>query len=155
VAVARNKYRLPVPQDVLRSADRTSSPAHVGKLRHAIDLLVPENTPVLAAADGIVTFVKDDSYSGGPTADYWFDSNFVVIQHPHGEYSRYDHLAHKSAEVRVGQQVYAGQPIARTGMTGYTFVSHLHFQVFVFTGSNILTDFETLAVHSFEEFIQS
>ncbi len=28
--------------------------------------------------------------------DYWHDSNFIVIQHANGEYSRYDHLAHKS-----------------------------------------------------------
>lgn len=144
-----------MPQNALISADRTSSPAHVGKLRHAIDFLVPENTPVLAAADGVVAFVRDDSYSGGPTADYWFDSNFIVIRHPHGEYSRYDHLAHESAEVYIGQRVRAGQPIARTGMTGYTFVSHLHFQVFIFTGSNIWTDFETLAVHNFETSIPS
>jgi len=49
----------------LEHIDRTSSPAHIGKLRNAIDLIVPENTPVLAAGDGIVTAVKDDSNIGG------------------------------------------------------------------------------------------
>jgi len=146
---SRNRYRLPVPKDTLTSMDRTSSPAHIGRLRNAIDFLVPENTPVLAAADGVVTFVKNDSRKGGPSMKYWFDSNFIVVQHLHGEYSRYDHLAYMSAKVGVGQQVQAGQRIAKTGMTGFTFVPHLHFQVFVFIGANIWTDFETLLVEDF------
>jgi len=58
---ASNKYGLPVPHNVLERIDRTSSPAHIGKLRNAIDFIVPKNTPVLAAAEGLVTLVKDDS----------------------------------------------------------------------------------------------
>ena len=55
---ALNKYILPVPKNLLQRIDRTSSPAHVGNLRNAVDLIVPQNTPVLAAADGVVTFVQ-------------------------------------------------------------------------------------------------
>jgi murein DD-endopeptidase MepM/ murein hydrolase activator NlpD len=83
-----NSYSLPIPKNKLQRIDRISSPAHVGKLRNAIDFIVAENTPVLAAADGIVTSVKDDSHIGGPGIEYWHDSNFIVIQHPNGEYSR-------------------------------------------------------------------
>jgi murein DD-endopeptidase MepM/ murein hydrolase activator NlpD len=140
---------LPVPKDALIALDRTSSPAHIGKLRNAVDFLVPENTTVFAAADGVVTYVKNDSRAGGPSMKYWLDSNFIVLQHSHGEYSRYDHLAYKSAKVRIGQQVQAGQTIARTGMTGFTFIPHLHFHVFVFNGINIWTDFETLVIEDF------
>jgi murein DD-endopeptidase MepM/ murein hydrolase activator NlpD len=143
---SNNHYSLPVPKDVLQMIDRTSSPAHVGKLKHAVDFIVPENTPVLAADDGIITFVKDDSNIGGPSIDYWFHTNFIVIQHTNGEYSRYDHLAHKSSRVVMGQHVSRGQVIARVGTTGFTYLPHLHFQVFVFTGSNMWTDFETLPV---------
>jgi murein DD-endopeptidase MepM/ murein hydrolase activator NlpD len=39
--------------------------AHQGNLRNAIDFIADEETLVLAAADGIVTFVKDDSNTGG------------------------------------------------------------------------------------------
>jgi hypothetical protein len=49
---AINKYKLPVPKDLLQGIDRTSSPAHLGKLRNAIDLIVDKHTPVHAAADG-------------------------------------------------------------------------------------------------------
>jgi murein DD-endopeptidase MepM/ murein hydrolase activator NlpD len=146
---AINHYSLPVSKDALQRIDRISSPAHVGKLRNAIDFIVTENTPVLAAADGVVTLVKDDSYIGGPSIKYWHDSNFIVIQHANGEYSRYDHLAHRSAAVRTGQCVKRGQVIARVGMTGFTYMPHLHFQVFIFTGSNIWTDFDTLSVTEF------
>jgi murein DD-endopeptidase MepM/ murein hydrolase activator NlpD len=144
-----NSYSLPVPKDKLQRIDRTSSPAHVGRLRNAIDFIVAESTPVLAAADGIVTFVKDDSHIGGPSIEYWHNSNFIVIQHPNGEYSRYDHLAHESAVVRNGQYIKRGQIIALVGMTGFTYVPHLHFQVFIFTGNNIWTDFDTLSITEF------
>jgi hypothetical protein len=74
--IAINGYKLPVPEDLLQRIDRTSSPAHLGKLRNAIDFIVDENTPVLAAADGIVSFVKDNSNTGGPNPMYWDYTNF-------------------------------------------------------------------------------
>ena len=126
--------------------DRTSSPAHVGNLRNAIDLIVDKGTPVLAAADGIVTFVKDISDIGGPNPAYWEYTNFIVIMHSNGEYSRYDHLSYNSSTVKVGQNVRAGEEIAKVGMTGYTYLPHLHFQVFVVTGFNMWTDFDTVKV---------
>ena len=143
---AINKYKLPVPKDLLQRIDRTSSPAHMGKLRNAIDFIVDKETPVLAAEDGIVTFVNDSSNIGGSNPVYWGHTNFIVIMHSNGEYSRYDHLSYNSSTVKVGQNVRAGEEIARVGMTGFTYVAHLHFQVFVATGFNMWTDFETLKV---------
>ena len=143
---AINKYKLPVPKDLLQRIDRTSSPVHMGKLRNAIDLIVDKDTPVLAAADGIVTFVKDISDIGGPNPAYWEYTNFIVIMHSNGEYSRYDHLSYNSSTVKIGQHVIAGEEIAKVGMTGYTYLPHLHFQVFVVTGFNMWTDFDTVKV---------
>ena len=129
---AINRYRLPVPKTLLERVDRTSSPAHTGKLRNAIDFIVAENTPVLAAANGIVTYVNDDSSIGGANPIYWNFTNFIVIMHANEEYSRYDHLAPQSSKVKVGQAVSEGEEIAKVGVTGYTFHPHLHFQVFYF-----------------------
>lgn len=140
-----------MPREALRQIDKRSSPAHIGRLKYAIDFIVAKNTPVFAAADGIVTFVKDDSYTGGPYIDYWLDSNFIVIKHANLEYSRYDHLAEKSSQIKVGDIVKRGQLIAKSGMTGYTFLPHLHFQIFIFTGPNIWTDFQTLEVDNFDD----
>jgi murein DD-endopeptidase MepM/ murein hydrolase activator NlpD len=146
---AINKYKLPISKDLLKRVDRTSSPAHVGKLRNAVDFIADKGTPVLAAADGIVTFVKDTSNTGGANSSNWRHTNFIVIMHSNGEYSRYDHLSYNSSKVKVGQHVREGEEIAKVGMTGYTYLPHLHFQVFVFTGSNMWTDFDTLEVKDF------
>jgi murein DD-endopeptidase MepM/ murein hydrolase activator NlpD len=51
--------------------------------------------------------------------------------------------------VKVGQFVRAEEEIARVGVTGYTYLPHLHFQVFVATGINVWTDFDTLEVQDF------
>lgn len=83
---AINGYKLPVPKKLLQRIDR-SSPAHLGKLRNAIDFTVDEETPVLAAADGVVTFVDDSSNTGGSNPIYWSYTNFIVIMHSNGEYS--------------------------------------------------------------------
>ena len=149
---AINRYKLPVPKNLLQRIDRFSSPAHMGNLRNAIDFIVDEQTPVLAPADGIVTSVKDSSDTGGSNPIYWDYTNFIVIRHPNGEYSRYDHLSYHSATVKVGQRIRAGKEIARVGMTGYTYLPHLHFQVFVVIGINAWTDIDTLEVQDFDTF---
>lgn len=148
--VSKNDYRLPIPSNNLKFIDRKSSPAHIGKLQHSVDFIAPIGTPVLAAAEGIVTFTKDDSIEGGPFITYWNSSNFLVIKHANDEYTRYDHLAYKSIKVKTGEYVNLGQQIAEVGMTGYTFIPHLHFQAFVFTGPDIFNDFETIEVKDFK-----
>jgi murein DD-endopeptidase MepM/ murein hydrolase activator NlpD len=144
--VAKNQYQLPIPFEKLITIDTDSSPAHRGKLEYAVDFIAPQNTPVLAAADGIVMYVKDDSDLGGPFVGFWGYSNFISIRHQHEEYTRYDHLAIGSSIVKAGELVKAGQAIAKVGMTGYTYLPHLHFQVFVFTGPNLWEDYQTLRV---------
>jgi len=58
-------------------------------------------------------------------------------------------LEYHSAKVKVDQKVSAEQEIANIGMTGYTYIPHLHFQVFIFTDYNIFTDIDTLEVKTF------
>jgi murein DD-endopeptidase MepM/ murein hydrolase activator NlpD len=71
--------------------------------------------------------------------------------HESGEYSRYDHLAYHSSRIAVvvGKHVSANHIIARLGMTGYTFMPHIRFQVFVATEINIWSDFMTVDVKNF------
>jgi hypothetical protein len=68
---AKNVYTIPISRELLQRIDR-SSPAHVGKLQNAVDFIAPKGTPVLAAADGVVTHIKDDSNVGGLDVSYWF-----------------------------------------------------------------------------------
>ena len=144
-----NSYRLPVLKNLVERVDRTSSPVHTGNLRNAIDFIVPEYTPVLAAANGIVAYVKDDCTIGGPNPIYQKYTNFITIMHANEEYSRYNHLAPRSSKVEVGQTVKEGQEIAKVGMTEYTLLPHVHFHVFIFTGRNVWVDFDTLRVEDF------
>jgi hypothetical protein len=67
---------------LLDRVDRTTSPIHIGNLRNAIDFIVPEFTPVLAAANGIVSYVKDDSTIGGPNPIYQKYTNFITGRIP-------------------------------------------------------------------------
>lgn len=55
--------------------------------------------------------------------------NGVVIDHGDGWETQYCHLANGSLKVRVGDQVAAGTPIARIGLSGQTEYPHLHMTV--------------------------
>ncbi len=85
-------------------------------MNRAVDFTVPHNTLVLAAADGTVTCVKDDSNVGSKSVILEL-FNFIAIMHQNDEYTMYDHLGSNSAKARAGQQVRAVQEIASVGMT--------------------------------------
>jgi murein DD-endopeptidase MepM/ murein hydrolase activator NlpD len=83
-----------------------------------VDLAAPENTPVVAAADGEVTLVGFDR---------WVYGNYVVISHDGGMATLYAHL--NLALVTAGQPVLQSQQIAIEGSTGNSTGPHLHFEV--------------------------
>lgn len=90
-----------------------------GRRRHTgLDIAAPRNTPVLAAADGEVT------YSGNGLRGY---GNLVVIDHGQGVVTLYAHNRRNLA--RKGQRVRRGERIARVGSTGHSTGPHLHFEV--------------------------
>ena len=69
--------------------------------------------------------------------------------HKNNETSRYDHLRFNSSNVKEGQKVKQGEKIAEVGMTGYTYIPHLHFQILIFIGPAIWADFDTIIVEDF------
>jgi len=84
-----------------------------------IDISVPRGTRVLAPADGVVVFC-------GPRAGY---GNAMMIDHGFGVVTRYGHL--DGFNVRPGQRVKRGDPIAFSGNTGRSTAPHLHYEVWV------------------------
>jgi murein DD-endopeptidase MepM/ murein hydrolase activator NlpD len=111
-----------------------SSPeSHMGPFKWAIDFLVPDGTPVLAAHPGTVVEIQEhsDSYGNGP--EYRDALNYLTIDHGNGEFTQYCHLAKDSVSannIQVGSFVKQGQQIAVVGKTGWTDRDHLHFIVF-------------------------
>ncbi len=125
----KNIYSLPINLAHVSRVQRNSI-AHVGDMIHAIDFDAPEGTPIYAAADGIVTAVKDDSSIGGVEQQFENEGNFIEILHDHDEISEYEHLRFCSSVVEVGDRVARGAKIAEVGNTGWSECPHLHFMVF-------------------------
>lgn len=110
----------PNPNAILTSRFYRADGAYHG----AIDLAKGQGSPIYAFADGEVAYVN----TGCTVGNYECGNkggNWVKIKHPNGYITKYLHLS--SVNVRVGQQVKAGQLIGTEGNTGYSFGSHLHF----------------------------
>jgi len=103
--------------------------------RYAIDLIVPEGTPVLAARDGIVMQAEAGFDRGGADKDRYYErANLLRILHDDGSMAIYAHLRENGALVRAGESVGLGQVIGISGNTGFTSGPHLHFCVQVNRG---------------------
>jgi murein DD-endopeptidase MepM/ murein hydrolase activator NlpD len=55
--------------------------------------------------------------------------NYVVLDHGNGEFSILGHLRQNSVQVKVGEQVAAGQVLARVGSSGSSYFPHLHYEL--------------------------
>ena len=89
------------------------------EIHEGLDIAAPYGTPIVATADGIVTF-------SGPLASY---GNVVFIDHGHGFATFYGH--NSSHRVREAQRVRRGEVIAYVGTTGRTTGPHVHYEVHV------------------------
>jgi len=81
-----------------------------------IDIAGPADTPVMAAAPGVVDRTGTDDFLG----------NFVEIRHGLGYLTVYGHLSRIA--VAKGDRVGAGQVVAYMGKSGQASATHLHFE---------------------------
>lgn len=95
---------------------------------HAVDIAMPEGTPVVAARAGAVIDIENFHVRGGREADLLDKANSVTILHEDGTMARYVHL-NAGQYTWVGQEVAAGTHIGYSGNTGYSSGPHLHFVV--------------------------
>ncbi len=86
-------------------------------MHEGVDYMVPEGTPISAAAGGIVVYADAHPQYG----------NMVEIDHGNDIITRYAHAS--KLLVTVGQVVKRGQELAKVGSTGRSTGNHLHFEV--------------------------
>jgi murein DD-endopeptidase MepM/ murein hydrolase activator NlpD len=102
--------------------------------RYAVDIALPDGTPVYSAREGIIINVRHDSFRGAALPEMMDQANVVEILHDDGMIAVYAHLQWDSIRVRIGQHVASGEYIANSGNTGFTSGPHLHFVVWRNTG---------------------
>ena len=94
-----------------------------GRRAHGgVDISTPVGTPVKATDSGVVV---------ASTNRYLGDRKYgevVVIEHLNGFKSLYAHL--NTRDVKVGDEVKAGQSIGQSGQTGHSTGPHLHLEAF-------------------------
>ena len=109
---------LPVPGRITSAYGRRVNPISGREEFHrAIDLSAPKGTPILATADGIVSF---SGWNGG-------GGNVIVIEHGHGYSTYYAHNERNA--VQVEQLVKRGDLIGYAGATGRATGSHVHYEI--------------------------
>ena len=133
-------YRPPFPADLTFETLNSADGGHEGYHNmYAVDVMMPEGTPVIAARSGYVTDVKgevggDRVKEGGHPAYEDAEAqekmgNYVRIWHDDGTFAEYLHLQDNSVRVTTGQRVEAGTNIGTSGKSGGAYTPHLHFAV--------------------------
>jgi murein DD-endopeptidase MepM/ murein hydrolase activator NlpD len=88
-----------------------------GAFHSGVDISSYIGSPVMAPADGLVTFAD---FMGGY-------GRAVIVDHGHGISTRYGHLS--SFAVTAGQHIQRGDTIGYVGLSGRSTGPHLHYEV--------------------------
>lgn len=107
--------------------------------RYALDLIVAEGTPVLAARGGVVMEANGAFREGGTDRRLAGSANLIRVLHEDGSMALYAHLQEGGVLVRAGDRVTLGQVIGRAGSTGFSSGPHLHFAVQVNGGMRLVS----------------
>jgi murein DD-endopeptidase MepM/ murein hydrolase activator NlpD len=87
------------------------------ELHKGLDIANRHGTPIIAPADGVVTYAKKR----------WLMGNMVTIDHGYGMVTRYGHV--DKFKIKTGDRVKRGEVIALMGNTGRSTGPHLHYEV--------------------------
>jgi murein DD-endopeptidase MepM/ murein hydrolase activator NlpD len=88
-------------------------------MHKGLDYGAPKGTPVFAAGDGVVQFIKTDRGYG----------KHIKIKHSTKYSTLYAHLDRFAPSVKKGSRVNQGQTIGFVGSTGLASGPHLHYEV--------------------------
>ncbi len=87
------------------------------KMHEGLDIGAQNGTPIMAPADGIVTYSAHKPGFG----------LFIQLDHGYGIETAFAHA--QTLTAKKGQVVKRGQMIARVGSTGYSTAPHVHYEV--------------------------
>lgn len=96
-----------------------------------VEFIVPEGTPVLAVAPGIVRVAGSDAADVvGPQPNFYGNVIVIELDDSVGGQSLFTLYGHLSeVQVEVGQRVTTGEVLGLSGSTGVADGPHLHFEV--------------------------
>ena len=142
---ALHKPQKPYRPPIAEGASLLISQAFNGKYSHddpwnqyAVDVAMPEGTPVYAARDGVIMDIARDFYTGGSDMEkYGERANYVRILHDDGTMAVYVHLKLESVRYGLGRRIEEGMFIAESGSTGFSTGPHLHFVIQINSGMAI------------------
>lgn len=90
------------------------------RMHKGIDYAAPTGTPIFAAGDGVVSFVKSQRRGYG---------KHIQIRHNSTYSTLYAHMSRFAKGVRPGSRVTQGQIVGYIGATGLASGPHLHYEV--------------------------
>jgi hypothetical protein len=119
--VSRFLDKKPVPNGRLGDgfAWRTHPILKTRKHHNGIDYAAPYGSPILAAADGVVSLISYQSGYG----------KYIRVEHEAGYMTTYAHISGVPSNIKVGQRVSQGQLIAYVGSTGLSTGPHLYYEL--------------------------
>ncbi|SDA36618.1 M23 family metallopeptidase [Sphingomonas sp. NFR15] len=103
----------------LFGSQRIYKNGEAGAYHSGLDIAKPTGSVVLSPADGVVILAADHPFT--------LEGNLLMIDHGMGLNSAFLHLSR--IDVRVGDHVRRGQPIALSGATGRATGPHLHWAI--------------------------
>jgi murein DD-endopeptidase MepM/ murein hydrolase activator NlpD len=118
--------------------DSANHPGRVYDNHSGIDYPMPLYSPVAAAKDGTVAATE----GGYGTQQFGDFGNFVRVRHSDGRQTLYYHLASRvdgGIAVAYNEDVLAGEKVGLSGCSGLCYGAHLHFEVLVDTGGQLVT----------------
>lgn len=90
---------------------------------------------IVAAASGVVRYIVDEFDIQQDVNASPCNNNYVWLEHPNGEWTKYAHMQKDSvregAKLKVGDNVQIGTYLGDEGNVGCASVRHLHFEVAV------------------------
>lgn len=124
-------YRLPIPDGstaVLRPFSALPFKTNFFSTAHAVEVLAPQGTVVVASRPGVVFFVSD-SADGSPPSDPSALGNHLLVLHDDGSWSVYASLQSGSVKVAPGDRLETNQPLASIGRNPVSVDTFLVFGV--------------------------